>query len=172
MFVFGGYTSDFNSYINSNLCNKNDLYEYKFGTGTWHLWNVDSNQPSPRAAHGAVVYNDKLWIFAGYGNLRLNDMWFIQLNNLNLKSWKEVEQKGIFVIKNNLKNGAPLTHLFIISTKKVISLLLYVILHLLWYKMPCIRFLDKAEIKLRILSLNLILRRICMIFNFKFYSII
>ncbi len=94
MFVFGGYTSDFNSYVNSNLCNKNDLYEYKFGNGTWHLWNVDSNQPSPRAAHGAVVYNDKLWIFAGYGNLRLNDMWFIQLNNANLKSWKEIEQKG------------------------------------------------------------------------------
>lgn len=40
MFVFGGYTSDSNS--NSNLCNKNDLYEYKFGNGQWHLWNVDN----------------------------------------------------------------------------------------------------------------------------------
>ena len=40
MFVFGGYTGDLNS--NSNLSNKNDLYEYRFGSGTWHLWNTES----------------------------------------------------------------------------------------------------------------------------------
>ena len=35
----------------------------------------------PRSAHAAVVYDHKLWIFAGYdGNARLNDMWNIQLN--------------------------------------------------------------------------------------------
>ena len=39
MFVFGGYTGDLNS--NSNLCNKNDLYEYRFGSGTWTLWNTE-----------------------------------------------------------------------------------------------------------------------------------
>lgn len=34
----------------------------------------------PRSAHGAVVYDNKLWIFAGYdGNARLNDMWTISL---------------------------------------------------------------------------------------------
>lgn len=38
----------------------------------------------PRAAHGAVVYDHKLWIFAGYdGNFRLNDMWYAA-SNLNL----------------------------------------------------------------------------------------
>ena len=37
-------------------------------------------RPVPRAAHGAAVYEDKLWIFAGYdGNARLNDMWTIPL---------------------------------------------------------------------------------------------
>lgn len=35
----GGYTGDLNS--NSNLCNKNDLYEYKFSTGNWIFWNVE-----------------------------------------------------------------------------------------------------------------------------------
>ncbi|CAG2052949.1 unnamed protein product [Timema podura] len=36
MFVFGGYTGDIHS--NSNLTNKNDLYEYKLKTGQWSEW--------------------------------------------------------------------------------------------------------------------------------------
>lgn len=36
--------------------------------------------PVPRSAHGAAVYDNKLWIYAGYdGNARLNDMWTISL---------------------------------------------------------------------------------------------
>lgn len=36
--------------------------------------------PVPRSAHGAAVYDKKLWIYAGYdGNARLNDMWTISL---------------------------------------------------------------------------------------------
>jgi hypothetical protein len=36
--------------------------------------------PVPRSAHGAAVYDGKLWIFAGYdGDARLNDMWTISL---------------------------------------------------------------------------------------------
>lgn len=36
--------------------------------------------PVARSAHGAAVYDNKLWIFAGYdGNARLNDMWTISL---------------------------------------------------------------------------------------------
>ncbi|KOB74829.1 putative leucine-zipper-like transcriptional regulator 1 [Operophtera brumata] len=64
MYVFGGYTGDI--LANSNLTNKNDLFEYR--------------EPVPRSAHGAAVYDDKLWIFAGYdGNARLNDMWTCSL---------------------------------------------------------------------------------------------
>lgn len=36
MFVFGGYTGDIHS--NSNLTNKNDLFEYKFQNGQWLEW--------------------------------------------------------------------------------------------------------------------------------------
>lgn len=53
--------------------------------------------PCPRAAHGAVVYDQKLWIFAGYdGNARLNDLWNIQLSPSHSmqKTWVEVEQSG------------------------------------------------------------------------------
>ncbi|KAI2596812.1 leucine zipper like transcription regulator 1, partial [Homo sapiens] len=39
MFVFGGYTGDI--YSNSNLKNKNDLFEYKFATGQWTEWKIE-----------------------------------------------------------------------------------------------------------------------------------
>ncbi|RZF36495.1 hypothetical protein LSTR_LSTR015297 [Laodelphax striatellus] len=95
MFVFGGYTGDIHS--NSNLTNKDDLFEYKFQTGQWIEWKFEGRTPVPRSAHGAAVYDGKLWIFAGYdGNARLNDMWTISLQrgNTNDRCWEEVVQSG------------------------------------------------------------------------------
>ncbi|XP_061417062.1 leucine-zipper-like transcriptional regulator 1 isoform X1 [Lethenteron reissneri] len=93
MFVFGGYTGDI--YSNSNLKNKNDMFEYKFATGQWTEWKVEGRLPVARSAHGATVYEDKLWIFAGYdGNARLNDMWTICLLNREAACWEEIEQSG------------------------------------------------------------------------------
>ncbi|XP_028136703.1 leucine-zipper-like transcriptional regulator 1 [Diabrotica virgifera virgifera] len=93
MFVFGGYTGDIHS--NSNLTNKNDLFEYKFHSGQWIEWKWFTGQtPVPRSAHGAAIFDNRLWIFAGYdGNARLNDMWTIPLFG-EAKSWEEVDQKG------------------------------------------------------------------------------
>ncbi|CAH2093649.1 unnamed protein product [Euphydryas editha] len=92
MFVFGGYTG--NILANSNLTNKNDLFEYKFQNAQWVQWKFTGQEPVPRSAHGAAVYDDKLWIFAGYdGNARLNDMWTINLVDEN-HQWERVEQKG------------------------------------------------------------------------------
>lgn len=93
MFVFGGYTGDIHS--NSNLTNKNDLFEYKFQTGQWLEWKYVGKTPVPRSAHGCAVYDGKLWIFAGYdGNARLNDMWTISLEPGSVRSWEEVDQFG------------------------------------------------------------------------------
>lgn len=40
----------------------------------------NSRVPVPRSAHGAAVYDNKMWIYAGYdGNARLNDMWTLNL---------------------------------------------------------------------------------------------
>ena len=51
---------------------------------------INYRTPVARAAHGAAVYDGKLWIFAGYdGNARLNDMWTISLIG-ERKSWEEV----------------------------------------------------------------------------------
>ncbi|XP_028169005.1 leucine-zipper-like transcriptional regulator 1 [Ostrinia furnacalis] len=92
MFVFGGYTGDI--LANSNLTNKNDLFEYKFQSAQWVQWKFTGQEPVPRSAHGAAVYDDKLWIFAGYdGNARLNDMWTTNLVAPN-HQWERIEQKG------------------------------------------------------------------------------
>lgn len=92
MFVFGGYTGDI--LANSNLTNKNDLFEYKFQSAQWVQWKFTGQEPVPRSAHGAAVYDDKLWIFAGYdGNALLNDMWTINLVGEN-RQWEQIEQKG------------------------------------------------------------------------------
>ncbi|XP_035780343.1 leucine-zipper-like transcriptional regulator 1 homolog [Anopheles albimanus] len=92
MFVFGGYTGDIHS--NSNLTNKNDLFEYNFQNGQWTEWKFIGRTPVARSAHGAAVYDGKLWIYAGYdGNARLNDMWTIRLTG-ETHQWEEVEQKG------------------------------------------------------------------------------
>ncbi|XP_045583758.1 leucine-zipper-like transcriptional regulator 1 isoform X1 [Procambarus clarkii] len=92
MFVFGGFTGDIHS--NSNLKNQNDLFEYRFQTGQWIEWKFTGRAPVPRSAHGAAVYEGKLWIFAGYdGNFRLNDMWTIPLGGDN-RLWEEISQTG------------------------------------------------------------------------------
>ncbi|XP_076107039.1 leucine-zipper-like transcriptional regulator 1 [Mytilus galloprovincialis] len=91
MFVFGGYTGDIHS--NSNLTNKNDLFEYNFDKCQWLEWRFEGRKPVARAAHGAAVYGCKLWIFAGYdGNARLNDMWTVSLSETPF--WEKVNQKG------------------------------------------------------------------------------
>ena len=95
MFIFGGYTGDIHS--NSNLTNRNDLWEYKFATGQWSqcFSSQSGRKPVARSAHGAAVYEGKLWIFAGYdGNARLNDMWTVSLvggSASEAGTWEEVE---------------------------------------------------------------------------------
>jgi len=93
MYIFGGFSGDIHS--NSNLTNRNDLWEYKFTMGQWQLVPYIGRRPVPRSAHGAAVNDGKLWIFAGYdGNARLDDMWTISLEGTEVKSWEEVIQVG------------------------------------------------------------------------------
>ena len=92
--MFGGYTGDI--YSNSNLQNKNDLFEYKFMTSQWINWEdrITGDLPPARSAHGVAVYNNCLWIFAGYdGHTRLNDMWKIDLTS-SQPSWEQIQQNG------------------------------------------------------------------------------
>ena len=63
-----------------------------------HGGSGTSHRPPVRSAHGAAVYDSKMWIFAGYdGNKRLNDMWMIPLDSGNPDvaiKWTEVQQSG------------------------------------------------------------------------------
>ena len=55
--------------------------------------------PVARSAHGAAVYDNKMWIYAGYdGNSRLNDMWTL---NLTVSKWKSIKKKIIFTASIN-----------------------------------------------------------------------
>ena len=97
MYVFGGYTGDLHS--NSNLRNKNDLFEYKFDTTQWNEVRtpVGSPKPVPRSAHGAAIYKSQMYIFAGYdGNARLKDMWKITLPSSSgtVSKWEQVNYVG------------------------------------------------------------------------------
>ena len=93
LYVFGGYQGDIHS--NSNLKNVNDLWQYKFETMTWSPINVPKNspRPCPRSAHGSAIFQNYLYIFAGYdGNARLKDMWRISLQEP--KVWEPVQYSG------------------------------------------------------------------------------
>ncbi len=102
MYIFGGYTGDIHS--NSNLTNRNDLWEYRFATGQWHEWKFGgARRPVPRSANGAAVHKGRLYIFAGYdGNVRLKDMWMISLagsaaggaQDQQRREWTEIEYTG------------------------------------------------------------------------------
>ena len=62
MFVFGGYTGDIHS--NSNLTNKNDLYEYKFATGQWVEWKFEGraeNMDSYLILCTTLFYSRCMW---------------------------------------------------------------------------------------------------------------
>jgi len=50
-------------------------------------------RPVARAAHGAAMYDHKLWIFAGYdGNVRLSDLWTTSLacDSRSVHVWEQV----------------------------------------------------------------------------------
>ncbi|XP_074749524.1 leucine-zipper-like transcriptional regulator 1 isoform X2 [Strix uralensis] len=133
MFVFGGYTGDI--YSNSNLKNKNDLFEYKFATGQWTEWKTEGRLPVARSAHGATVYSDKLWIFAGYdGNARLNKvvkfrlrvvifLWLFAKTRC-LFSLARVEQR-LPIISSSLNSRKRSGHGFLPSTYFEAPLLLH-----------------------------------------------
>lgn len=57
MFIFGGHSGVY--------CN--DLYEFQFKTHTWNRLDVVDNVPGARYYHSAIMFNDNMYIFGGYG---------------------------------------------------------------------------------------------------------
>jgi len=67
LLIFGGY--DGSKRIN-------DLWCYNFATMRWALLN-DNDAPSPRDRHVAVVCNNELYIFGGFGKFQFKLYLFI-----------------------------------------------------------------------------------------------
>ena len=86
MMIFGGF---------SNKSNKNDVHQFRFDRQVWTPWvHISGEQPNPRSANCAFVYDAHMWIFGGYdGRNKLNDMWMLALDDDN-PTWKKVEQHG------------------------------------------------------------------------------
>lgn len=65
-----------------------------FHPSHFHRKPDEAPRPRPRSAHGAVVFGDHMYIFAGFdGQDRLNDMWRISCTDPT-PQWEEVEQLG------------------------------------------------------------------------------
>lgn len=55
-FILGGYTGDIHS--NSNLTNKNDLFEYRFAKGQWVEWKYEGRWVTLSEWHNAHNENN------------------------------------------------------------------------------------------------------------------
>ena len=65
--MFGGY---------DGAHRVNDLHSFDFNTSTWRLME-NRDAPSPRDRHVAVVCNNELYIFGGFGKFQFKLYLFI-----------------------------------------------------------------------------------------------
>lgn len=73
IYLFGGYADDTNISSSQVL---DELWKFNKDNSQWEK-KAPSQSPSPRKAHSAVVYNNKMIIFGGTdaANTPLNDIW-------------------------------------------------------------------------------------------------
>lgn len=55
-----------------------DLWEYDISN---NIWTQRSDGPAPRDCHSAVIYNDRMYVFGGWYNIRHNDLWEYDISN-------------------------------------------------------------------------------------------
>eukprot|EP00800_Vazella_pourtalesii_P008004 TRINITY_DN2127_c0_g1_i4.p1 TRINITY_DN2127_c0_g1~~TRINITY_DN2127_c0_g1_i4.p1 ORF type:complete len:635 (-),score=123.38 TRINITY_DN2127_c0_g1_i4:110-2014(-) len=70
---------------------------YRFINRHWVDWSdvIRDRYPASRSAHGSCVYQNWLYVFAGYdGTTRLNDMWRINISVHTAVQWECVRQIG------------------------------------------------------------------------------
>ena len=82
MVIFGGFVEGERT---------NSIYRYYFNDNKWEKVAVlGIEQPSNRAGHSAIVYNDTMVIFGGRDedNNKLNDIWSFNFTNYQ---WEYIE---------------------------------------------------------------------------------
>lgn len=81
LYFFGGYQRKRGTYFN-------DLFYFDLDRKTWSGIMTTGEQPSPRTDHTVVLYNESMYVFAGYdGRVRYNDLWRCTLKKHKYK-WK------------------------------------------------------------------------------------
>jgi N-acetylneuraminic acid mutarotase len=81
LIVFGGWNGFSKTWFN-------DLYEFNFDTKVWRQIDAKGKVPVQRTSHSAVVYKNKMYIFAGFsGEHYLND---IHELDLETETWTEI----------------------------------------------------------------------------------
>jgi len=83
MYTFGGWNG-------FNRIWFNDMHEYNFDTSTWRPVEPKGTIPHERTSHSAVVYNNCMYVFAGYsGEKYLNDLHEF---NFETETWTDLSQ--------------------------------------------------------------------------------
>ena len=87
MYMFGGYNKDHGRF--------NDLWSFDLVTASWSrlIAHDISSSPPARNAHSAVLRGNIMYVFGGYLNGKLNDLWAIDLSATPL-SWSSITANG------------------------------------------------------------------------------
>ncbi len=88
MYIFGGATG---------LTDYNDLtvFDPNAGsTGSWTTLSPSGTAPSARFGHSAVVINNKMYLFGGFGSTYFNDTWVFDPNAGANGSWTQLSPTG------------------------------------------------------------------------------
>eukprot|EP00094_Tigriopus_californicus_P002749 TCALIF_02651-PA protein Name:"Similar to LZTR1 Leucine-zipper-like transcriptional regulator 1 (Homo sapiens)" AED:0.15 eAED:0.32 QI:1/0.33/0/1/1/0.75/4/0/1163 len=94
MYVFGGYTGDIHS--NSNLSNRNDLWEYKFKSMQWVEWRLHGGpRPSPPTCCNfpVAVARDSMFVFSGQSGAKITNSLF--QFHFPSKTWSRISTEHI-----------------------------------------------------------------------------
>jgi hypothetical protein len=82
IYVFGGYNED-------TITTSNEFFEFNFILKQWNLI-TSKNSIRARMGHSSNVIDDKMYIFSGWDNGGLTDLWFFDFEKL---TWNEVKYK-------------------------------------------------------------------------------
>jgi len=77
LLIFGG-VNEFNEKFN-------ELYILNFLEKKWSILFASGKYPSPRTFHNLAYFNNKIFLFGGFNNHVLNDVYSLVLNEIYLK---------------------------------------------------------------------------------------
>jgi N-acetylneuraminic acid mutarotase len=84
MYILGGWDG-----VGSN---KNDFFKYNFETKEWSDVPYEGTPPPKLRSHSAVMYQDSMVVFGGYGDTHPVNIYIFHFNTA---TWKEIEPPAL-----------------------------------------------------------------------------